>query len=90
MVASYGSCQASPITACQLMYLRISTAPFQGCNHLTVTPYFGDSEVQVLDCAQQSQNATAGYFSFDLGGNCDTCVLATEATTWGSVKALYR
>ena len=90
MVASYGSCQSSPITACQIEYLLVSDTPIEGCNHVRVTPYLGDNEVQVLDCAQQFQNATAGHFSFDRGGNCDTCVLATEATTWGSVKALYR
>ncbi len=89
MVASYGGCTASPITACQLTFFSLG-APFQGCSHLVVTPFSGDSEVQVLDCANQSQNATAGFFSFDINGNCPTCVLATEQSTWGSVKALYR
>jgi len=89
LVASYGGCTASPITACQVMFFSFGT-PFEGCNHLVVTPYSGDSQVQVLDCANQFQNASAGYFSFNINGFCNTCVLATEATTWGSVKALYR
>lgn len=89
MIASYGGCTVSPITACQLMFFSLGT-PFEGCNHLVVKPFLGDTEVQVLDCADQSHSATAGYFSFNLSGACDTCVLATEDTTWGSIKAMYR
>jgi len=89
MAASYGGCVVSPINACQVMYLSLG-APFEGCNHLTVKPFSGDSQIQVLDCAQQFHDATGGSFSFSLTGDCDTCVLSTETTTWGSVKALYR
>ena len=80
---------ASPITACQVTFFSFGE-PFQGCNHLVVTPYLGDSQVQVLDCANQFQNATAGYFSFNITQSCDTCVLANEPTTWGAIKAGYR
>jgi hypothetical protein len=43
-----------------------------------------------MDCAEQQHDATAGYFSFNITDECDTCVLAVESTTWGKVKALYR
>lgn len=89
MLASYGGCLAGTIQACQVMYLSLGGG-FDGCNHLTVTPFAGDAQVQVLDCADQFHGATAGHFSFNISGQCDTCVLATEETTWGSVKALYR
>ncbi len=92
---SYGSCIVAP--SFQIMRLRYADDEILG---LAPTPC-GKMEVvenpgavppvrQTADCNSFPHPATGG--SFYWGGNCPGCAdpTATERTTWGGVKALYR
>ncbi len=70
----------------------ISFAPLVGgaCDALTVAGH-PDSDVLVYDCDTNPQVASGGFFSFVTNpGECEDCITATEQSTWGRVKALYR
>lgn len=89
---NYGGCLGGAFTICQLSFISF-VSPIPGCYHVNVRPFPGNSAVEVVGCDDTARSVTGGYFSFDphgKGGGCDDCATATEPTTWGSVKALYR
>lgn len=85
-------CHSGDFVIVRLTYQVFGTsAP---CSTLEVLPYPGDSSVMVMDC-NDNLLPTSPYgpvwinYSSACGGLW--CVpLATEPTTWGKVKALYR
>ena len=97
-VASYGECRSAPYVIGELGFYNPGVTLPAGCNHLRVEPHQGDAwtgpetTVVVVDCAGGVQAATGGHYSFASSLGCDDCgsPLAVEATTWGSIKALYR
>ena len=85
------TCSADAWPMYSLTFLTTGPVNLSTCNHLTVTAYPGQSTPALQDCADNIMPATGGSFSFVSGpGQCSDCALATEPTTWGSVKALYR
>lgn len=70
-------------------YLRLGSVP--GCNQFSVLAHTEQTNLIAYDCDLNPIPATGGTFSMaDSPGQCGSCTLATEATTWGAVKALYR
>jgi hypothetical protein len=63
------------------------------CSFLEVLPYPGFQSILALDCNYDLLPArTGGYMWVNYNRGCGSlwCILATEPTTWGKVKALYR
>jgi hypothetical protein len=97
-VEGYSECRTIPYVIGELGFYNPGQPLPAGCDHLRVEPHQGDAytgpetTVVVVDCAGVAQPATGGHFSFASPLDCDDCgrPLAVEATTWGSVKALYR
>jgi len=53
-----------------------------------VIPAQGFANILVTDCTAAAHNATGGTAYVGVTGNCNE--VATEPSTWGQVKALYR
>lgn len=88
---AYGSCMTGSFLICQLTYLNTTADAIPGCNQLNVMPYPAQLTVMTIDCDQDAHAAGGGFFSFDpLTDWCWDCAGATETSTWGAVKALYR
>ena len=79
----YGSCHPLPVVALTMTYQLLGTSV---CSELRITPPDGTPCVLSPDtgCAWLEHCIT------DLGHLGVNCPVATESTTWGSVKALYR
>ena len=63
------------------------------CYQLNVVASPGDGTAVAVDCKGNDRYSSSGFFTFDLYGKgvyCFDCQAATEPSTWGSVKALYR
>jgi hypothetical protein len=63
------------------------------CSALQVVPRPGVSSIYVTDCTfNEVPTQTVGPFFFNWSPTCGSlwCFIATEPTTWGKVKALYR
>jgi hypothetical protein len=63
------------------------------CATLEVVPYPGEDYLRAWDCSGNAVEArTFGPLWVNYIPSCGSlwCVLATEETTWGRVKALYR
>jgi len=59
-----------------------------GAGTLSVLPADGFTNIIYTDCLFGEFNATGGNAYVGSTGNCNE--VATEASTWGNVKALYR
>lgn len=87
---AYGGCQVGQVTAFTLTFLWFNSPIV--CGKLEVvadTPFVPN--IQVTDCNFVENAATGGQFFFFPNGTCVNCnEVATEETTWGTIKALYR
>jgi hypothetical protein len=102
----YGACTPGTFVIGQLTYFKTTMDEIPGCNHLVVVAAPGKASVLATACDAGDRAISGGFFSFDTaaippvrnsaaplakaGGYCYVCISATEPTTWGSVKALYR
>jgi hypothetical protein len=91
---SYGECRVTPFVICSLTYMKTTAETIPGCYNLNVRAFPGRSAPLTIDCDGIDRSIGAGFFTFDLYDakrfQCVDCVSATEQSTWGSVKALYR
>ena len=94
VAVAYILCLPSPILIVTVKYWCVGTSP--PCSYLEVVPdpkSINDS-IESVDCDYNLVLSTEGrrlYFNSD--GTCDCAEgisTATESTTWGRVKALYR
>jgi hypothetical protein len=94
---SYLDCRLPPYVIGYVSFMYFGGA-VGGCDHLRVEAHQGDEfygaeeTPVVVDCADVTQSASGGKFSFGFPGQfCDTCLpLPVHSTTWGTIKALYR
>lgn len=85
----YGTCLSGSITAMTLNYFYQGETGF--CKLMTITNDPIVASVIVTDCGFADKSATGGQFFFNPDGTCLNCnEVATETTTWGTIKALYR
>jgi hypothetical protein len=83
----YGTCLTGAISAMTLNYFGVSAV----CGKLEVVADPIRPYVEVTDCNFADKQGTGGTFYFNPNGTCTNCnEVATEATTWGTIKALYR
>jgi hypothetical protein len=78
----YGQCRTGNIVLGTLLAIY-------GAGTLHVVPAQSFSEILYTDCAFVEKAATGGAAYVGTPGDCEEPV-ATEPSTWGSVKALYR
>lgn len=99
VTVTYIGCQPLPHLLAVLRFIPLSPTP--ECTFLVVVPdpAVASGQIEVVDCDSNVLYATGGYACINMplccvigGGIPDYCELpvATEATTWGQVKALYR
>jgi len=102
----YGACTSGNFVIGQLTYLKTTMDEIPGCNHLVVVAAPGNASVLATACDAGDRAISGGFFSFDTapippvrnsgaplayaGGYCYVCISATQPSTWGAVKALYR
>jgi len=90
-LVNYGACRPDRFEIVRLTYQVYGTSP--PCSYLEVLPYPGDSSVLVVTCAG-GEVATKpwGPLWVNYTPQCGAawCVLATESSSWGKIKALYR
>jgi hypothetical protein len=82
---AYGSCQTGSVVLGTLtMNLTISGSK------MTVLPATLFPNIIYTTCSFEELPATGGYANVGTGSPTDCGEVATEPTTWGQVKALYR
>jgi hypothetical protein len=85
----YGTCLNGAIVAMTLNYIWFAQAI--SCGKLEVVNDPIVPTIITTDCNFADKTATGGQFFFNPNGTCTNCnEVATEATTWGTIKALYR
>lgn len=88
---NFNDCLESPLLV-TLTYQLFGTSG--SCGTIDVVPYPGDESIVVLPCAEGPWVATQsqGPIVVNPGDGCGGtwCTLATQQSTWGRVKALYR
>lgn len=92
ITVNYGACVTGTFLICTVDFVKVTTGPVPDCYNLRVVEYPGESTPIVLDCGQNEVPAGGGYFTFDIAEkfDCDDCATASESSTWGRVKSLYR
>jgi len=91
LTASYDACRSSDILIATINYFCQGTSP--RCARIDVVgdPASASGEVEVVDCAYVTHQAMGWSIIMNNDGNCGWCQPhPVEATTWGSVRALYR
>jgi hypothetical protein len=95
MHVTFGSCLAPPVVIATLTYFSPGGS---GCGHLVITPVFGPLELLVKCGLTYTQAPLAdltinGVYDMPPGGLDPACYcpsVATETSTWGRVKSLFR
>jgi hypothetical protein len=91
---AYGACLGGPdIPAVQLNYFAVGNPTPCGLVKVIPAPS-GGGIIKYTDCNFAEIPATGGQFWFNSGTSCNDCdeptPVATEESTWGKVKSLYR
>ena len=90
VIISYSTCLTGSFAIAAIHFVGSGTS--LPCSYLEVEPAPGRDAIEVADCVNGiNTTATHGrlYVNPDLG--CEEwCILATEGSTWGKIKALYR
>jgi hypothetical protein len=91
---AYGACLTGPdIPAVQLNYFAVGNPSPCGLVEIIPAPS-GGGNIKYTDCNFAEIPATGGQFWFNSGTSCNDCdeppTVATEESTWGKVKSLYR
>jgi hypothetical protein len=91
-VVRYGECISSSLLIGQLSFFKATANNIPGCYQLNVVGYDGEPGPAAFGCDDTWHTVTGGFFTFDPLGkpDCYDCTTATQPSTWGSVKALYR
>jgi hypothetical protein len=87
VTVAYGACLNGSISVMTLTYVWSGEPILCGMFEIAAVP--GLPTVLTLDCSFAGQPATGGRLGVDSRGYY-CCPTATEAATWGKVKALYR
>lgn len=91
---AYGSCKTGTIKTYTLNFMHTNPAgPAATCGKLEVVgdPLAPGGLITSTGCDFIDRPATGGQFFFNPNGQCVNCnEVATEATTWGTIKALYK
>lgn len=85
----YGNCLAPSVNAMTLSFVWFNQPITCGKLEIVTDPIV--TGIIVTDCNFAEKPATGGQFFFNANGTCVNCnEVATETTTWGTIKALYR
>lgn len=86
---AYGACLAYEILLLDISYFCNGLSP--ACATITVEPdpAAPTGTIEVVDCAANKLVGMGGVLWVNPDGTC-SCIIPTESTSWGRVKALYR
>ncbi len=88
---AYGACLTGPSVGVVQLSGFGFPVPGQTCGLVEVVPAPDKTFVIAVNCSLIELPMQAGTFRFNTDGTCPCVdVNATEATTWGKVKSLYR
>ena len=90
-IVAYEQCQPGRFEIVRLTYQVYGTSP--PCSYLEVLPHPDYSSVIALTCAGGAvETKPWGPLWVNYAPQCGAawCVLATESSSWGKIKALYR
>ncbi len=91
-VIGYAFCYNGDIPVAKLSFYAF--APPADCASISIAadPNAAQGEPLAIDCSDAENIATGGVFHFNPNGTCTDCgePNATQESTWGKVKALYR
>jgi hypothetical protein len=92
VAVSYGGCSND-----EFILVAIATYSVSGsstaCSYVEVLPFSDGGSVETYNCDMAMEPATATtrlIVNYESSCGPLTCVLSTQSTTWGSIKALYR
>jgi hypothetical protein len=88
-----GACLDGPVWVAQISYTTYGTSP--SCSYVAIVahPDAASGMIEVDDCnyALHATPVSELRLMINWGWSCQPwCIVATEETTWGKVKALYR
>jgi|SRR5712671_3847754 len=83
---SYTQCTTGTIKIDSVTMMSLGTSA--ACSYLRLGPHPTQGHV-IVDCGFRYFPFTSGEAIVNANGTC-ACTVATEPTTWGTVKALYR
>lgn len=84
---AYGVCQQSQFVVGQLQVLSLSASP--ACSYISVVAADNFANPIATDCNFGEYPIKVGQAIVNSDGSCP-CSIATEPTSWGKVKSLYR
>jgi hypothetical protein len=90
LALAYGSCRVGKTSVVALSGFGFPV-PGQTCGVVETTPAPGKPAIIAVDCGLLELPATTGKLVFNANPTCP-CIptVATEESTWGKVKSLYR
>ncbi len=84
---AYGICQSTQFVVGQLQVLSLTASP--ACSYVSVVAADNFANPIATDCLFGEYPIKTGQAIVNADGSCP-CSVATEPTSWGKVKALYR
>jgi len=95
VAVGYGACLGSPIHVLTINVFSQTpiTDPYACCGWPVLPdPNVVSGKIEVVDCVNDLLYADGvmSYVVAGEGNQCEDCTTATEQSTWGAVKALYR
>jgi hypothetical protein len=88
---AYGNCLSGSILVYTLGFLYFGQPLTCGMLEMVPDPLESAGTIVYSDCNFVKKLATGGKFYLQADGTCQDCnEVATEETTWGTIKALYR
>jgi hypothetical protein len=83
----YGTCNSTTISLGSI--LCISAAPSPACSYISIAAADNFSDPITTDCLFGEYKVEVGQAIVNNDGSCP-CNIATQSSTWGKVKSLYR
>ena len=87
---AYASCYTSPFLVATVNFFATGATP--ACAYLSIipNPSAENGLLEIIDCSLVKHELTAGGQAvINSDGSCD-CNVATQETSWGGIKSLYK
>lgn len=85
---AYTACLTGTFGVYNISFLALGVA-LPNCTYITLGPDPVSGKTQIADCNFFEIEVTGAQAILNADGTCD-CDVATQETTWGKVKSLYR
>ena len=85
---TFAACRTGTVHLATLRYSGTGTTT--ACEEIRVVPHPDVGSVRIYDCEQNPYTTPGGGFAFVRNDGACGCDVATEESTWGRIKSLYR